>query len=109
MAPAYLVYITAPDEPEARRIGRELVERGLAACVNVVPLVRSIYRWEGRVVEEGEALLLVKTLPGALERLEQAVRELHPYSVPAISAIPVERLHDPYLRWMQDVVAPGGV
>ncbi|HEY8425909.1 MAG TPA: divalent-cation tolerance protein CutA [Limnochordales bacterium] len=104
MAPAYLVYITTADEEQARRIGRALVERRLAACVNIVPSIRSIYWWQGQMVEEGEALLLVKTLEPALDRIEQTVRELHSYTVPAISAVPVERLHGPYLRWMHEVM-----
>ena len=104
MAKAYLVYITTRDQQEAQRIGRELVERRLAACVNVVPAIRSYYWWQGRLVEDSEALLLVKTLEGSLDALERAVRELHSYTVPAISAIPVERLHEPYLRWMHEVM-----
>ncbi|NLG68082.1 MAG: divalent-cation tolerance protein CutA [Firmicutes bacterium] len=104
MAPAYLVYITTADEEQARRIGRALVERKLAACVNIVPSIRSIYWWQGQMVDEGEALLLVKTLEGALDGIEQTVQELHSYTVPAISAVPVERLHGPYLRWMHEVM-----
>ena len=101
---AYLVYITAKDEQEAQRIGRALVERRLAACVNVVPAIKSYYWWQGRLVEDSEALLLVKTLDGALDALERTVRELHSYTVPAISAIPVERVHEPYLRWMHEEI-----
>lgn len=108
MAEAYLVYITARDVQEAERIARALVERGLAACVNVLPAVRSWYRWQGRLVEDSEALLLVKAPGRTLEALERAVKELHSYEVPAISAIPVERVHEPYLRWMQEVTRGGG-
>ncbi|WP_324715751.1 divalent-cation tolerance protein CutA [Carboxydochorda subterranea] len=105
---AYLVYITAGGEEEARRIARSLVERRLAACASVVPAVHSVYWWEGRLEEAGEALVLVKTVAEALEPLERAVREMHSYSVPAISAIPIERLHEPYWRWMQEEIRPRG-
>ncbi|MEW6047768.1 MAG: divalent-cation tolerance protein CutA [Bacillota bacterium] len=107
MAAAYLVYITARDEQEARRIGRALVERRLAACANVVPRIASCYWWQGELVEDSEALLLVKTLEPALPALEQTVKSLHSYTVPAISAVPVERVHDPYLRWMREEMGAG--
>lgn len=100
MKSALLVYITTADEDEARRIGRAVVEHQLAACANIVPAIRSIYRWEGEVVEDGEALLLLKTTSSALERLVQYVRELHSYSVPCITAMAIEGGNGDYLDWV---------
>lgn len=105
-----MVYVTAASEEEGHRIGRALVERRLAACVNVIPRIRSVYWWKGRLEESDEALVLVKTLRDQLDGIERAVQELHGYEVPAISAIPVERLYEPYLRWMHEELpgASGG-
>lgn len=100
MESALLVYITTADEGEARRIGRAVVEHQLAACANVVPAIRSIYRWEGEVVEDGEALLLLKTTRSALKRLVQYVRELHSYSVPCITAMAIDGGNIDYLDWV---------
>ncbi len=102
--PGCLVYITAATEEEARRIGRAMVERRLAACANVVPAIGSYYWWEGRLVEDGEALLLLKTLPEAVGAVMQAVRELHSYRVPAISVVPLSDLNPAYLAWMREEI-----
>ena len=99
-----LVLITVPDELTAKRIARSLVEERLAACVNVVPGLLSVYRWEGRVHEDHELLLLAKTKDEALERLTARVRALHPYSTPEVIALPVERGLDHYLSWVEESV-----
>ncbi|MDP6125148.1 MAG: divalent-cation tolerance protein CutA [Candidatus Latescibacteria bacterium] len=96
-----VVPTTAPDLKSAQKIGRDLVER--AACVNVVPGVRSIYRWDGEVQNEEEVVLIIKSSPKALDRLTQAIKELHPYDVPEVAAIPVVGGSKEYLEW---VVAP---
>ena len=104
----YLVYSTCRDEAEARHIGRTVVERRLAACANIVPTIVSYYWWEGQLQEDGEALLLLKTTAQAVPALMQAIRELHSYTVPAISAIPLDAVNPAYLRWLQAEVRPGG-
>jgi len=103
-----LVYITTADESEALRIGRALVERRLAACANVVPAIRSVYWWEGRLVEDGETLLLLKSRAAVLERLIAAVREMHSYSVPCITAFPVVGGNPDYLAWVSAEVREDG-
>jgi periplasmic divalent cation tolerance protein len=95
-----LVLITAPSADEGARLGRALVEERLAACVNIVPGLRSIYRWEGEMQDDAEALLIVKSSPALFEALEARVRELHPYEVPEVLAIPVAAGSAPYLRWL---------
>ena len=105
----YLVYTTCRDEAEARRIGRAMVERRLAACANIVPAIVSYYWWEGSLQEDGEALLLLKTTQQAVPSLLDAIRQMHSYTVAAISAIPLDAVNPPYLRWLHDEVRPQGV
>lgn len=94
-----VVYVTAP-VAEAPRLARALVEARLAACVNVVPEVRSVYRWEGAVHDEAEALLVIKTTHAGLPALQDGVRRLHSYSTPEIIALPVVAGDPAYLAWV---------
>ena len=95
-----VVMVTAPSADKAAEIARALVEERLAACGNVVPQLRSIYRWEGAVQDEAEALLLLKTTRARLEALRARVLSLHPYQVPEVIALPVEGGHAGYLAWI---------
>ena len=99
-----LVLCTCPDEGVAGQIARELVSCGVAACVNRLPAVTSVYRWQGQVLEEPEALLIIKTLTRRLEELEVRLRSLHPYEVPEIIAVPVSAGSAPYLSWLSGQV-----
>ena len=94
------VLITAPDEETARRIARALVEERLAACVNLLPGVRSIYRWQGAVEEAAEVLLIAKTHAERVAALAARVRALHPYELPEVVVLPVSDGSDAYLRWV---------
>jgi periplasmic divalent cation tolerance protein len=96
-----VVLVTAPPR-EARRLARALVDRRVAACVNLVPGVRSVYRWKGRVEEARETLLVIKTAASRVPDLLAAVRELHPYDVPEGIALPVVAGLAPYLRWVRE-------
>lgn len=95
-----LVLTNCPDEATAAKIRRELVEERLAACVNQLGPVQSTYRWQGSVEEAGEITLLIKTTRGRYAALESRIRQLHPYSVPEIVAIAVERGAPDYLSWV---------
>ena len=95
-----VVLVTAPGEAKAAEIGRALVEERLAACVNVVPAVRSIYRWEDKVEDEPEALMVIKTKGSAFELLRARVLALHPYRCPEIIALPIALGHEGYLAWI---------
>lgn len=97
-----VVLVTAPSAEAADRIARPLVEERLAACVNVVGPIRSLYRWEGRVQEDAERLLVVKTRRTLLDRLEVRVRALHEYDVPEVVALPVTGGSAAYLAWVLD-------
>ena len=89
---------------EGRRMARVLVERRLAACVNLVPNLTTVYRWKGAVEEAEEVLLVMKTTEDQLGALEAAVRELHSYEVPEFLALRVEAASRPYLEWLVDSV-----
>jgi periplasmic divalent cation tolerance protein len=93
---------------DAERIARGLVERRLAACVNVVPQVVSIYRWKGGVERDAEWLLVVKTSSHKLEALREALVALHPYELPELVALPIAAGHAPYLAWLEESVRDAG-
>ena len=97
-----LVLSTFPDVATARRIGRQLVEEKCAACANILPPVESIYWWEKKVETANETLVLFKTSAVRYAALENALRQLHPYEVPEIIALPVERGLPDYLRWVSE-------
>jgi periplasmic divalent cation tolerance protein len=100
MTDKILVLTTAGSKDEARKIGRALVERLLAACVNIVPHVGSIYRWEGEVEEAEEWLLIVKTTQTAFERVRDAIQELHSYDVPECVGVSIDEGSVGYLSWI---------
>lgn len=104
MTSALVVLVTLPDIGGAAALARTLVEEGLAACGNVVPGVRSIYRWEGAVHDDAEVLLVLKTTDDAFERLRERVVALHPYATPEVIGLPVARGHGPYLSWIAENV-----
>jgi periplasmic divalent cation tolerance protein len=104
MTDAILVLVTAPSADKAAELARALVEAQLAVCGNVIPGLRSIYRWEGQVHDEPEALLLLKTRASLFEPLRARVVQLHPYQVPEVLQLGVEAGHQPYLNWIYDNV-----
>ena len=95
------VFVTCPTRAVARRIASALVARRLAACVNMLPGVESLFWWEGKVDQAKEVLLVIKTPAARLEALRLAVVALHPYDVPEVIAVPVAAGHRPYLRWVE--------
>lgn len=101
-----IALITAPDLETGAEIARALVEGRLAACVNLVPAVRSIYRWEGAVQEDAEVLLLVKTRADRARELVDRVVELHPYDLPEVVMLPAVGGSLAYLDWVRDEAAP---
>jgi len=104
MSEPLVVLMTAGSQEEAERIAEALVAEMLAACVNVVPGVTSIYRWEGKVQRDQEWLLVAKSRRDMLDRLVERVQALHSYDVPEIIALPLAGGSEPYLRWLDSVV-----
>jgi periplasmic divalent cation tolerance protein len=104
---AIVVLTTAGSQDQAVRIAEALVEERLAACVNILPGLRSIYRWKGKLWDDEEILLLIKTRAAALEQVRERVRALHSYELPEILALPVTAGDADVLEWIQRGVAPG--
>lgn len=98
--PCQVVLSTCPDLPTAQHIATELVSRRVAACVNLVPGVTSVYRWQGEIQTDSEVLMVMKTDSAHYPALEQAVRELHPYELPEIVAVTLDDGSAKYLRWI---------
>jgi periplasmic divalent cation tolerance protein len=105
MTQELIVFVTAPNKDEAARIATSLVSESVAACVNVVGGVESIYRWEGKVTRDSEALLIIKTTDERYAELERRVIELHTYTTPEIIAYRIERGSEAYLKWLRDSTA----
>jgi len=100
-----VVLTNLPDRAAAVRLAQELVTRRLAACVNVLAECNSVYRWQGAVENAAEVPVLIKTRAGRYAEVEAAIRELHPYELPEIMAVPVLRGFDEYLQWVTDETA----
>lgn len=100
-----LVYTTAASLVEAETIGGGLVTRGLAACVNILPGMRSIYRWQGKLEQADEVVMIVKTTRGRLEAARAAFRAAHSYDTPAFLVIEVPEGDGDYLAWLRSMVA----
>jgi periplasmic divalent cation tolerance protein len=96
-----LVYCTCPDHDTALRIAKALVDQQLAACVNLVPGLTSVYRWQGQREMAQEVLLLIKTRQAVYPELEAALLALHPYELPEIIAVPIEAGLPAYLSWIE--------
>jgi periplasmic divalent cation tolerance protein len=96
------VYVTAGSRDEAEKIARALVEEKLAACVNILPGVKSTYRWQGKIETTDEIVLIAKSRAALFPKLEKRVKELHSYECPCIVAWPVEAGHRPYLDWLTE-------
>ncbi|HOW27566.1 MAG TPA: divalent-cation tolerance protein CutA [Elusimicrobiota bacterium] len=97
-----VVFVTVSSRREAEKVSRLVVGKKLAACVNIVPGVRSLYRWKGRIETSPEILLIMKTESSRMKRLIAAVRSAHSYSVPEIIALPVLSGHKDYLDWVSE-------
>jgi periplasmic divalent cation tolerance protein len=98
-----VVFITASDEDEAAKIAKALVEARLAGCANIIKDIRSIYSWQGKIEDEKEALMIVKTQKTLFDSLTKKVKELHSYSVPEIIALPIIQGSEDYLKWLKEV------
>ncbi len=101
-----IVLSTAGSADEARKIARHLVEHRLAACVNIIPRIESIYRWQGKVESSEECLLLIKTTAEKFPAVRDAIHELHSYELPECIAINIDEGSAEYLEWLANSVQP---
>ncbi len=104
MAAMYLIYVPVSNEEEAKRIGKQLVQERLAACVNIFPQITSYYWWENQLCEDKESVLIVKTSKELLEAVYERIQQLHSYTTPAILTLPVEKVNQNYLQWLHNEV-----
>ena len=100
-----VILVTTSTRDEAAAIAEALVSERLAACVNIVPAIESIYRWEGKVTRDSEALMIIKTTDDRYPELERRVKELHSYSTPEVLALRIDRGSEQYLNWLRDSTA----
>jgi periplasmic divalent cation tolerance protein len=97
----HIVFCTVPDMDTGRRIASHLVEYGLAACVNLLPDIESVYQWKGETLKDSEVLLMIKSRAADYSGLEAAISKLHPYELPEIIAVPLSNGSPEYLDWIR--------
>ena len=100
-----VVYCTCPNNDVAVQIAEALVEQRLAACVNLLPRVQSIYRWQGQIENDTEFLLMIKSDADHFDALRRLVIDLHPYELPEIIGVPIEHGHPEYLKWISETLS----
>ncbi len=100
-----VVFVACGSEEEASTIAHALVDEKIAACANIVSPIRSIYRWDGKIWDEKECLLIIKTQETRFQDLERRVKSLHSYQVPEIISLPIQAGSSPYLKWLEENMA----
>ena len=107
MTGSTVVMVSASSQNEAEKIAKELVERKLAACVSIIPNMRSIYIWEGKVEDSEEYLMIIKTRGELFEQVKQAIQKIHSYKIPEIISLPITHALEDYVRWINEVTLVG--
>ncbi len=101
----HIIFCTCPDRETAETIARRLIESQLAACINILSSVTSVYLWQGEIETAQEYLLLIKSSADRYPDLENRIKALHPYELPEIVAVPIDRGHPDYLKWIDSCLA----
>lgn len=99
-----VAYVTTPNQEVAKKLAHGLVSEKLAACVNIIPGVTSVYEWENKINEDSELLLMIKTRTSKIDALTQYVKSNHPYTVCEVISLPIENGNEPYLNWIGEIV-----
>ncbi|XP_034661637.1 protein CutA homolog [Drosophila subobscura] len=99
-----VAFVTTPDRESAKKLAHGIIDRKIAACVNIIPKIESIYMWEGKVTEDDEYLMMIKTRTERIDQLSKFVRENHPHSVAEVISMPIENGNLPYLNWIAQTV-----
>ena len=95
-----IIYCTVPNKNEGKEIAKALVEHKMVACVNIIDKVESVFSWDGKITEEKEAMLMIKTRKDLFNNVNQIIQKLHSYTVPEVIAIPIIEADDTYLKWI---------
>ena len=103
---AIFIYVTTPSAAEARKIADAVVADRLAACANIIPGMRSVYHWQGKIEEAEETVVIFKTRATLFQAVEACIKEMHSYSTPCIVALPFEAGHKPYVDWIMAETKP---
>lgn len=98
-----IVFVTVPNEEEAVKIAKTIVEERLAGCVNIIKTIRSIYSWKGKIEDEPEVLMIIKTKSELFEELSERIKSIHSYTVPEIIGIKIKKGFEDYLKWLSEV------
>lgn len=101
-----IVLTTAANEEDAADIARSVLETGLAACIQIIPRIRSLYLWKGKIADEAEVLILIKTSAAAYQALEERILSIHKYETPEIVAIAAENVSESYFKWLLSAINP---
>jgi len=99
-----LMYVTVPDIQTGKKLARPLIEKKQAACVNIIPQITSVYEWEGKIEEDNEAVMLIKTATSNVDMISKYIREHHPYDVAAAISVKIDNGNPPFLDWVADTV-----
>jgi periplasmic divalent cation tolerance protein len=105
MSHELIAFVTVPNREEASNLAEILVSERLCACVNILPAIESVYRWEGKVTKDNEVLLIIKTTDQRYEEMERRIKELHSYATPEVIAMKIERGSQAYLEWLRQAVS----
>ncbi|XP_066521462.1 protein CutA homolog isoform X2 [Hoplias malabaricus] len=97
-------FVTCPNDTVGKELARGIVERKLAACVNILPQITSVYTWQGKIEEDNEVLLMIKTRTTKIPALAEYVRSNHPYEVAEVISLPIDQGNPPYLKWIGNIV-----
>lgn len=95
-----VIYCTVPNKKEGREIAKELIKRKLAACVNIIDKLDSIFSWDGEMMEEREAMMIIKTRKDLFERISHVIQKMHSYNVPEVIGLPIVGADETYLKWI---------
>ncbi|XP_025104792.1 protein CutA homolog isoform X2 [Pomacea canaliculata] len=104
---ASMAFVTVPNMEVAKKIAHGLVSQKLVACVNIIPGITSVYEWEGKIEEDSELLLMLKTMTSKVDAVSDFVRKNHPYSVAEVISAKIDNGNPPYLKWISDVTMAG--